>query len=142
MHRFVRASLLVWLIVSLPLMSAMSGGDSEGPTRIPEPSADYRVRMTDQEGARVELTMFAVDGQVFMLGSVGQGQVAVPFEGIKTVELANRGGQLKAKITLKQGEPVELTVKGALKATGKTTYGNFRIPLSEVRGVEFLGLAR
>jgi hypothetical protein len=68
--------------------------------------------------------------------------VAVPFERVKSLELANKGGQLKAKVTLKDGEPVELVVKAALKATGKTSYGNFRIPLGEVRGVEFLGLSR
>jgi hypothetical protein len=135
-------ALSAWLLLCLPLLLGMGGGDSEGPTRIPEPGADYRVRLTDQEGGRVELTFFTIDGQTFVLGQVGQGQVAVPFERVKTVEMSNRGGQLKAKVTLKEGEPVELMVKAALKATGKTSYGNFRIPLGEIRAVEFLGLTR
>jgi hypothetical protein len=142
MRTITRVAWLGLLIICLPWLMAMGGGDSEGPTRIPEPSADYRVRLTDQEGARVELTAFAIDGQTFVLGQVGQGQVAVPFERVKSVEMTNKAGQLKAKVALKDGEPVELVVKAALKATGKTSYGNFRIPLGEVRGVEFLGLAR
>jgi hypothetical protein len=142
MRTIHRVALLSWLILTLPLVLAMGGGDSEGPTRIPEPGADYRVRLTDQEGARVELTAFAIDGQTFVLGQVGQGQVAVPFERVRSVEINNKGGQLKAKVALKDGEPVELVVKAALKATGKTSYGNFRIPLGEVRAVEFLGLTR
>jgi hypothetical protein len=135
-------ALLGWLVLTLPLLLAMGGVDSEGLTRIPEPSADYHVCLTDQEGARVELTAFAIDGQTFVLGQVGQGQVAVPFERVKMVELANKGGQLKARVAFKDGEPVELTVKAALKATGKTRYGNFRIPLGGVRAVEFLGRTR
>lgn len=142
MRTLSRVALSAWLLLCLPLLLGMGGGDSEGPTRIPEPGADYRVRLTDQEGGRVELTFFTIDGQTFVLGQVGQGQVAVPFERVKTVEMSNRGGQLKAKVTLKEGEPVELMVKAALKATGKTSYGNFRIPLGEIRAVEFLGLTR
>jgi sporulation protein YlmC with PRC-barrel domain len=142
MRTLSRAALSAWLLLCLPLLMGMGGGDSEGPTRIPEPSADYRVRLTDQEGARVELTAFAIDGQTFVLGQVGQGQVAVPFERVKAVEMNSKGGQLKAKVALKDGEPVEMAVKAALKATGKTSYGNFRIPMGEVRAVEFLGMTR
>ncbi len=141
MPRRARA-LALSLLLLLPLMLAMGGGDSEGPTRIPEPQADWRVRLADQEGGRVELTMFAIDGQSFMLGNLGQGQLAVPFERIKTAEFLRQAGGLKVRLSLHQGEAVELTVKPALKATGKTPYGNFRIPLSEISRLEFLGLNR
>jgi hypothetical protein len=133
---------LLLLLLLLPLLLAMGGGEGEGPTRIPEPQADWRVRLIDQEGAKVELTQFAIDGQAFVLGNLGQGQAAVPLERIKLVELANKAGTLKAKLTLTQGEPVELVVKPTLKATGKTGWGNFRIPLSEVSRIEVLGLTR
>lgn len=97
----------------------------------------------DQQGTRVELTQFTIDGQSFIVGGVGQGQVAVPFDKAQSLELASQDGQLKAKVTLKQGgEPVQLVVTSTLKATGKTSYGNFRIPLGEVSRVEFKGQLR
>ncbi|MBI5524304.1 MAG: hypothetical protein HY910_16890 [Desulfarculus sp.] len=134
--------ILALLICLCPLLLAMGLSDGAGPTRIPEPQADYRVLLVDQQGTRVELSQFAIDGQSFVLGTVGQGQVAVPFEKVQALEFLNQDGQLKAKVTLKQGEPVSMTVTAALKATGKTGYGNFRIPLGEVSRVEFKGLAR
>ena len=137
-----KAWLPLWLLLSAPLLLGMGFGDSQGPTRIPEPQANYRVVLVDQEGARVELTDFSVDGQAFVMGGLGQGQVAVPLEKVKAVDIVNQGGRLKARISLAQGEPVELDLNGDLKATGRTSYGNFRISLSEVRRVEVKELVR
>lgn len=130
------------LLCSLPLLLGMGFGDSQGPTRIPEPQSNYRVLLVDQEGVRVELTEFSVDGQTFVMGGLGQGQVAVPLEKVRAVDIVNQDGKLKAKISLAQGAPVDLELDGNLKATGRTSYGNFRIPLSEVRRVEVKELVR
>ncbi|MFH1059022.1 MAG: hypothetical protein V1797_10160 [Pseudomonadota bacterium] len=130
------------LLLLCPLVMAMGFGDSNAPTRIPEPQANYRGLVVDQEGTRVDLTQVAVDGQTFVLGSLGQGQAAIPFDKVKTVELANQGGVLKGKVSLKEGAPVELVMDGLLKLTGRTSFGNFRIPLAEVRSIEIQGLVR
>ena len=130
------------LLLCTPGLMAMGFGDGQAPTRIPEPQANYRVLLVDQEGGRVELTEFSVDGQTFMMGGLGQGQAAVPMDKIKAVEIANQGGKLKARIILTQGEPVELVLDGNLKATGRTSFGNYRIPLAEVRRVEVRELVR
>lgn len=138
----LRAVVWVVLLFCAPFLLAMGTGDSEGPTRIPEPSADFRVRLTDQEGTRVVLTQFSIEGQVFVLGEMGQGQVAVPLEKVKEVEITNQGDALKARIVLNQGPPVEIRVKPTLTATGKTAFGNYRIPLGEVSRLEVLGQDR
>ncbi len=133
---------LALLLLLCPWLMGMGLGDGEGPTRIPEPQSDYRVLLIDQQGTRVDLTQFAIDGQAFVLGGVGKGQAAVPFDKVSSLELANQGGDLKAKVVLNQGPAVDMTVSAGLKATGKTSYGNFRIPLGEVSRVEFKGLVR
>lgn len=137
-----KSLLSLLLLLLCPLVMAMGLGDSNAPTRIPEPQSNYRGLVVDQDGTRVELTQLAIDGQTFVLGGLGQGQAAVPFDKVKLVELANREGELKAKVTLDQGAPVELVLDGLLKVTGRTSFGNFRIPLSEVRSIEVKGLAR
>jgi hypothetical protein len=142
MYKYSTRLALAAILLLCPLLMAMGLSDGSGPTRIPEPQADYKVVLVDQQGIRVELSQFAIDGQSFVLGTVGQGQVAIPFEKVQTLELVNQQGQLQAKVTLKQGDPVSMTVTAAIKATGKTSYGNFRIPLGEVGRVEFKGLVR
>lgn len=132
--------LSLWFLLALaPLILAMGVGESEGPVRIPEPQTDFRVLLTDQEGATVELTNFSIEGQSFVLGNMGKGEAAVPFDQVKEVELTNQGDKLKAKIILKKGPPVEVMVKPSLKATGKTSFGNYRISLGEVSRVKVLG---
>lgn len=141
LHRLAKSrGLLPWLVVlCLPWLMGMGVGDSQGPTRIPEPRVDYHVALTDQTGVRVELTMFAIEGVDFVLGQVGQGEAAVPFERIARLEFSRQDGQLHCILHLKEGSPVSMTVKPSLAATGRTSYGNYRIPLGEVSLVEFLG---
>ncbi|MGD8564427.1 MAG: hypothetical protein PVG03_17930 [Desulfarculaceae bacterium] len=135
--------LAIGLVLALcPLLMGMGIGDSEGPTRIPEPQADYRVRLIDQEGTKVELTQFSVDGQAFILGDMGKGEAAISLEKIKEVELNNQGGVLKATVVLAQGEPVVLEVNPNLSVTGKTKFGNYRIPLGQVTRLEVVGLVK
>jgi len=121
------------------LLMAMGIGESEGPVRIPEPQTNYKVLLTDQEGNRVELTHFSIEGQSFVLGKIGKGEAAVPLDQVKDVEFSNQGDMLKAKLILAKGGPVELKVKPSLVATGKTTFGNYRIPLKEVTRIQVLG---
>ncbi len=130
------------LILAVPLLLAMGMGDSEGPTSIPEPQANYRVRLTDLEGVTIELTNFSIDGQVFVLGKLGEGQMAVPLEKVRAVELTKEGDRMKAHLILDQDKPLDLMVNPALKVYGKTEYGNFRIPLGQLTRIEVLGLIK
>ncbi len=139
MSRRANIATLLLLVVSALFLTAMGTGDSEGPTRIPEPETNYRVSLVDMEGTRVQLTQFSVGGQLFFMGRLGQGQAAIPFARIKEVVVTKRQGLLRAKVVLKQGAPVELKVKGSQDIFGKTEFGNFRIPLDEVSRIQFQG---
>ncbi len=139
MSRKANIAMLLLLVVSALFLTAMGTGDSEGPTRIPEPETNYRVTLVDMEGTRVQLTQFSVGGQLFFMGRLGQGQAAIPFTRIKEVVVEKRQGVLRAKVVLKQGAPVELKVKGSQDIFGKTEFGNFRIPLDEVSRIQFQG---
>ncbi len=142
MARFKSLLTALCLLLSVPLLLAMGTGDSEGPTRIPEPRSNYRVLVTDLQGTQVELTEFSIEGQDFFLGKLGQGELAVSFAKVKLAELANPEGKLTATLTLKDKKQVKLTVKPKLLATGKSAYGNFRISLNEVQRIEILGLVK
>lgn len=140
MARNVRILVLCSLLFCLPLIMAMGTGGSEMPTRIPEPKENYLVTLTDQGGTRVDLRHFSIEGVVFLGGTMGRGELAVPFEQVKDVVLRYKDGDFKAEVTLADGKVVVITVKGSLKATGKTAYGNYRIPLDEVSRIQVRGV--
>ena len=140
MARNIRILVLCALLLSLPLLMAMGMGGSEAPTRIPEPKANYTVTLTDMGGTTVELSHFSIEGVVFVAGGMGRGELAVPFDQVKDVLIRSKDGELKAELSLAEGKTVAITLKGSLKATGKTAYGNYRIPLDEVSRIQVRGV--
>lgn len=135
---FINRLALLMLTALLPLCLAMGGSDS-GPTSIPEPSKVYKVIMVDQQGMTSELDNFAIGGGVFVFGELGKGQVAIAFDKIKSLELVTVDKQtMAATVNLRQGKAIKLNVKAATAATGKTSYGNFRIKLREVSAIRFI----
>lgn len=140
MPRSLRVIVLCALLVAMPLIMAMGIGDNEVPTRIPEPKVNYLVTLTDLGGTTVDLSHFSIAGVAFLAGDMGRGELAVPLEKVKDVVIRHQGGEFKAEVALADGGNVTITVKGSLKATGKTSYGNYRIPLDEVSRIQLRGV--
>ncbi|MCB2192115.1 MAG: hypothetical protein KQI62_11150 [Deltaproteobacteria bacterium] len=140
MARSVRIFVLCTLLLCLPLIMAMGIGGSDVPTRIPEPKENYLVTLTDLGGTTVDLSHFSIEGVVFLAGEMGRGEMAMPLEKVKEVLIRHKDGDYKAEVTLDDGKNVAIIIKGSLKATGKTTYGNYRIPLEEVSRIQMRGV--
>ncbi len=140
MARPQRVLALAVLLCCLPLLMAMSIGSDEAPTRIPEPKVNYLVTLTDQGGTTVQLSHFSIEGMGFVSGGMGRGEMAVPLDKVKSVEIRRIEGELKATLMLVDGKEVSVAVKGNLKATGKTDFGNYRIPLDEVSSIQIKGV--
>lgn len=142
MARRIHLAATLLLLMAVPFLLAMAIGESEGPTRIPEPEANYKARVTDMMGVITMLSEFSIDGQVYVMGNLGDGTLAVPFDKIKSLQLVKQGETMKVHLTLHQDKPVDLTMKPSFKLTGKTQYGNFRIDLGKVKLIELMGKAQ
>ena len=140
MPRSLRVIVLCALLVTMPLIMAMGTGGDEVPTRIPEPKVNYLVTLTDLGGTSVELSHFSIAGVAFLAGDMGRGELAVPLDQVKEVLIRHHEGEYKAEVALKDGKNVTISVKGSLKATGKTSYGNYRVPLEEVSSIKLRGV--
>lgn len=131
-RRIMRHAALLLVLAGLPWLMAM-GGDSGGPTRIPELNQDFRAVLVDQQGVTTQLTSFAINGSGFVLAKLGKAQVAIPLEKVKSLELSNpQDKHMDCRVVLADGKVVQVKVEAAISATGKTSYGNFRIKLREV----------
>lgn len=140
MARNIRILVLCALLLCLPLLMAMGVGGSEAPTRIPEPKVNFLVTLTDQGGTRVDLSHFSIEGVGFLAGGMGRGELAVPLEEVKDVAIVGKDGGYRADVTLADGKTVVVNIKGSLKATGKTSFGNYRIGLDEVSRIQMRGV--
>ena len=130
------------LLLLLPF-TALAMGDlsGDGPTtRIPEPSIDYTVVVTDTELNPFEVSKASIDGHIYLTGTVGKAKVSVPFDKIERVDFVPAEGlDVTALITFTDGQQEGLLVKGTLAAYGQTAHGNIAVELRHLRDAVFKG---
>lgn len=134
------SALMVALVI--PFLLAMDGTSSDGDLEIPQPEQKFDAVVTDNTGTITRLSKFTWDGFVHVQGGLGSGTVAIPFERIDRIDFEpGERGKIAARVALKSGEVVRLTVSGRLTCYGKTSFGNYRVQARDMRRLEFVGLA-
>ena len=140
MRRFVgraaRAMGLGLLALGLMGMGALGGGGRD--TSLP--ARDFRVTFTDADGTKVEATHASAGGDTSVEGDLGRGRLRVPFDNIAQIRLEPVGQErdhVKADITLREGEPVSLTLRSSTTFYGQTPSGAYQIRARDLRSVDF-----
>lgn len=139
MRRPALIAALFGVALAGPVLAGGFGSGDSPPARIPVPARDYAAVVQDMSGTRVEVTQVSYNGEVFLYGLVGQGQVTVPFDSIHTVrfEPSTETGQRVAFVTLADGKTVNVVVDADLPAYGKTAWGTYSITVDKIRQIEF-----
>ena len=135
------APLLLGLLL-LPASAAAMGslGGDAAITRLPEPSIDYRVRVTDSAMNAFEVTKASFDGHIYLTGALGKAKVSIPFERIRRVLFEPLdGAEVLAVVTLSDGTQQTLHVRGKVPCFGLASFGNVSIEVADLRDVEVLG---
>jgi hypothetical protein len=112
------------------------GGDA-APTRIPVPARLFDATVEDAKGTSVEVKRVSIDGEVYLHGKVGEGDVAVPFEKIAEVLIMPSGDPTKriAHATLRDGNTVSVELDDDTPCWGEATFGNYKIEISKIRKI-------
>lgn len=119
--------------VVLAGMGGMAGEDA--PTRIPKPDVNYTVTVIDVADIHTLLTNFSIGGYTYIFGNLGKGKLAIPFSKIKRADIMQQQEGLKAVLTLKTGEKLTIAADKRQEIYGKTSYGNYKIKLGDVKAV-------
>jgi hypothetical protein len=114
---------------------------SDAPSRIPIPARDFSAIVEDQSGTRLAVSQVTYNGEVFLYGNFGAGQVTVPFESIRDVRFQSSDEVDKrvALVSMLDGQSIRLVVEDDVPAYGKTTFGNYSITVLDLRMIQFLG---
>lgn len=140
---------LKWLPVGMAfiaLTSSLTGfatgfGGNSAPSRIPVPARVFEATIVDQTGVQVDVERVSYNGEVFLYGNVGEGQVTVPFERISEIRFEPTGDPTKlvALAKLRDGETVKVTVDDDVPCYGSTSFGNYAIETEKIRKIVFTG---
>lgn len=115
------------------------GGSDAPPARIPVPAREFAATVMDNSGVKMDVTQVSYNGEVFLYGLVGEGQVTVPFESIKSVrfEPSTEANKRIAFIILKDGKDVTIVVDDDVPAYGKTSFGTYSITVDKIKSIDF-----
>lgn len=89
----------------------------------------------DGKGVSTRLEGLSVDGRSGLSGKRGEADVDVAFSKMASVNMQKEGSGQVAKVTMKDGQSLEIEVDGERVLSGKAAFGSFRIPLNRVNRI-------
>ena len=112
------------------------GGGPEG--TVPETKENVTARVFDRSGAAVELSQFSMDGNVFVMGRLGDGEVTVFFKELRQVDFNQVAGEyIPAKLQLDSGKALDLKIRKRAVFYGSTGFGAYQIRAKDIQRIEF-----
>ncbi|OGG96797.1 MAG: hypothetical protein A2508_01840 [Candidatus Lambdaproteobacteria bacterium RIFOXYD12_FULL_49_8] len=132
---------LLFLTLWAAPLFALGDNSSSGDREIPLPEINYSVIVVDAQAVQTTAKRVSWDGKVYLQGKRGEALTTISFEKLNQVEVlpenAAPPGSIAAKVTLKSGETIDLTVKGNSKLFGETSFGKFEIYFRDLRKILF-----
>lgn len=128
--------ILAIALLAAVLMTGMGniGGPAEG--TIPKTEENVRAQLADRLGVVTDLSRFSMDGNVFLGGRRGEGQMSVFFRDLQEVSFGPvSGNDVPVELLLKSGKRVQLTVEKNSVFYGDTGAGAFRIIAGNVQRI-------
>lgn len=115
------------------------GGLAEDENKLPKTSENYKIVVTDSEGYAANLTQVSVAGGIYLAGNVGKGKHVINFSDIKRITIKPVDDKyVEAAIQFKDDSRMNLTTEGRKQLKGKSKYGVYTIPFSDIREIAFL----
>lgn len=105
------------------------------------PARDFRAVLTDVDGTRMEVDRFTAGGDASLEGELGRGRLRVPFDNVRSIAFERVDGErerVRARITLGEGEPATLLVRGSTTFYGQTSAGAYQIRARDLRSIEIV----
>jgi hypothetical protein len=125
-----RLSLVLLLFAVACLLMGM--GDAP-PGKVPKTDRNFAATYVDQMDVKTECTEVSVDGNTFIEGKRGDGNLAIGFEKIKSILFRMKNNELLGYVTLYDGSETIIMLDKKKKAYGRTPAGAFQINLSDLK---------
>ena len=134
--KLLLSRMIVFLVTLVLLGMGSIGGVPEG--TIPDVDKDFAVKLIDRDGVATEITQFSIDGNTYLVGTRGQGQVTVQMQDLIKLEFGNvSANEVQVRCTLRDDTQVELKVRKRSVFYGKGGFGVFQIHARHIKQIVF-----
>ncbi len=127
------------LLGSLLFLLGMGDLGGKAPKdKIPEPEKNFGAQVIDLQEVQTALTHFSQEGRVFLEGKRGKASITIPFEKISQIHLQNlKGDEISAKVSLRNGDKIEMQLNRKAIFYGKAKFGTFQIEAKDLKSIRF-----
>lgn len=126
------------LLVAVLLMGMGDLGGVPAGT-IPKTEENIKAQIVDRSGVSTEVSGFSMDGQVFLDGRRGDGQMSVFFRDLREINFGIVSGEeVPVDLLLKSGSRFQLHVRKRTLFYGDTGHGAYRIPARDISRIVFV----
>jgi hypothetical protein len=129
-----RALVLGLLAVGVMGMGSFGGNPDGG-----LPARDYRATFVDVDGTRMEVSRVTAGGDTNLDGELGRGRLRISFDNVArvTMQPSEERDRVNARVELREGEPVTLSLRTSTTFYGQTPAGAYQIRARDLKAVEF-----
>ena len=134
-----RVLMIVLALLAGAVLTGMGdlGGIPAG--TVPKTDENIKAQIVDRSGVSTELSNFSMDGQIFLDGRRGDGQMNIFFRELREMSFGKVSGEeVPVDLLLKSGSRLQLNVRKRTLFYGDTGYGAYRIPARDVSRIVFI----
>jgi len=120
------------------LLTGMGGLGGEPDGKVPETTENVNARVFDRSGAVADLSRFSMDGNIFLMGKLGDGDISVFFKDLRAIDFDQVTGEyIPAKLQLDSGKALDLKIRKRAVFYGSTGFGAYQIRARDIKRIEF-----
>lgn len=133
-----KASLVVVLLVSAGVLTAMGGGRGGDFGRAPRVEKNHAVSVTDAAGTVIEGEKFSWEGRLHFSGYLGMAQVIVPFDKVKELSVGEKKERkVRVIARMSDGSETIFDVDADARCYGEAAFGSFMLQMDEIKMIRF-----
>lgn len=126
------------MILYLFLVGMGNMGDS-GLVYVPKTNNNYSATIVDLSDLATRVEKFSFDGQTHLSGKMGDADVSITFDRIRTVTFVLHEDTLTAEVELKDGKTVHVVMNKKTACYGEFAYGGYKIAAVNIKSVKMHG---
>jgi len=130
---------VVLSLVFYVFLVGMGGVGNPGSVQVPKTEANYSATIVDLSDLATRVEKFSFDGQTYLSGKMGDADVSITLDRVKTITFVLHEDTLTAEIELKDSETVHVVMDKKTACYGQFAYGGYKIAVVNVKLVKVHG---
>jgi hypothetical protein len=126
------------MILYLFIVGMGSFGNPDS-VRVPETGTNYSATIVDLSGMATRVERLSFDGQANLSGQMGDADVSITFDRVKTITFVLHEDTLTAEVELKDGKTVHVVMNKRAVCYGRFAYGSYKIGVMNIKSIKVHG---